>query len=176
MTGVERTAEVISTWFYTGKSPKAPGTVGSLATLPFAYLLHFLGGAYLYVAGIALAFAVGLWATKVELERRAAAGEDAHDPSDIVIDEVAGQLIAIAPLSIALTMMEAPSHLFPWPGWVGGFVLFRLFDILKPWPVSWAERAPGALGVMLDDVVAGVLAGAVMLIAAAIAHGWFVYG
>jgi phosphatidylglycerophosphatase A len=173
MTGTQRVAEAIATWLYTGKSPKAPGTVGSLATLPLAYLLHLAGGAYLYVVGIALAFFVGLWATRVELERRAAAGEEAHDPGDIVIDEVAGQLIAIAPLSIALTMMDTPAHVFPWPGWVGGFVMFRFFDILKPPPVSWAERLPGAMGVMLDDVVAGVLAALVMLAAAAVAHGWF---
>ncbi len=173
MTGAQRAAEVIATWLYTGKSPKAPGTVGSLATLPLAYLLHLVGGAYLYVIGIALAFFVGLWATRVELERRAASGEEAHDPGDIVIDEVAGQLIAIAPLSIALTMMDTPSYVFPWPGWVGGFVMFRFFDVLKPWPVSWAEKAPGALGVMLDDIVAGVMAAIVMLVAAAVAHGWF---
>lgn len=173
MTGRERAAELIATWFYSGKSPKAPGTIGSLATLPLAYLLHLTGGAFLYVAATALVFVIGLWATRVELERRAAAGDEAHDPSDIVIDEVAGQLVAIAPLSIALTMMDVPAHIFPWPGWVGGFVAFRFFDILKPPPVSWAERAPGALGVMLDDVVAGALAALVMLGAAAIAHGWF---
>ncbi len=172
MTGSQRAAEVIATWFYTGKSPKAPGTVGSLATLPFGYLLHYLGGPIALGVGIAAAFVIGLWATKVELERRASKGQEAHDPSDIVIDEVAGQLIALLPLSIGLAMIGTEGHVFPWPGWIGGFVLFRFFDVLKPPPVSWAERAPGAMGVMLDDVVAGVLAALVMLAVAAVAHGW----
>ena len=69
-------------------------------------------------------------------------------------------------------MMGAAPSVFPWPGWVGGFLMFRFFDIVKPPPVSWCDR-PGHWGVMLDDVVAGILAGALMLLAAGVSHGWF---
>ena len=64
------------------------------------------------------------------------------------------------PLSFGLWHAGAPPALFPWPGWVGGFLLFRLFDIWKPWPVSWADRRKGPTGVMLDDVLAGADGGA----------------
>ena len=76
-------------------------------------------------------------------------------PSHIVIDEVVGQWIALMPLSAGLWFAGAPPQLFPWPGWVVGFLLFRLFDIWKPGPVGWADRRKGPTGVMLDDVVAG---------------------
>ena len=62
--------------------------------------------------------------------------------------------------------------MFPWPGWVAAFLLFRAFDILKPPPVSTAERLPGALGVMADDLVAGLISAILVTAAAAIAHGW----
>jgi phosphatidylglycerophosphatase A len=68
--------------------------------------------------------------------------------------------------------MGAAPSLFPWPGWVGAFVMFRLFDIWKPWPISWADRRPGAAGVMLDDVLAGVMAALVVTAAAAVSHGY----
>ena len=89
-----------------------------------------------------------------------------------MIDEVVGQWVALMPLSLGLWAAGAPAHLFPWPGWVGGFVLFRLFDIWKPGPVGWADRRKGPTGVMLDDVVAGVLAALVVTLLAAVAHGW----
>ena len=90
----------------------------------------------------------------------------------MIADELAGQMLALAPLSLGLFLAGAPAHVFPWPGWVGAFVMFRLFDILKPPPVSTAERLPGALGVMADDLVAGLMAAIVVTIAAAVAHGW----
>lgn len=143
----------------------APGTWGSLAAIPLAWLLHWAGGFWLVAGATAALFVLGLWASGVYLAGRA------EDPSEIVIDEVVGQMIALWPLSFGLMMAGAPAHIFPYPGWIGGFLMFRLFDILKPPPVSWADR-PGAVGVMMDDVVAGSLAGAAVALAAGLAHGW----
>lgn len=149
-----------------GRIPFAPGTWGSLAGLPIAYAAHYLGGITALVFLTAVIFAVGWFATTEYLAGR----ED--DPKEVVIDEVAGQMLALWPLSWGLSMSGTDPHIFPWPGWVGGFLLFRFFDIVKPWPVSLADR-PTPFGVMADDAVAGVLAGALMLLAAGVAHGWF---
>ena len=72
-----------------------------------------------------------------------------------------------------LGQIGAEWHAWPWPGWVLGFLLFRFFDIVKPPPVSWADRMEGPLGVMLDDIVAGVLTALIAVVAAGVAHGWF---
>jgi len=156
----------IATVAGTGHAPAAPGTFGSLAALPLAWALHWLGGIAALASVTALLFVAGYWAAREYLAGRR------DDPPEIVIDEVVGMLISLWPLSAGLTLTGADPAVFPWPGWVGGFLLFRFFDIVKPPPVSWADR-PGAFGVMLDDVIAGALAGGVMLLAAAVAHGWF---
>jgi phosphatidylglycerophosphatase A len=103
-------------------------------------------------AGIFLACLLGYWATAQET-----AGQYDHDPSQIVIDEVAGQWIALLPLAIWPLPFDSAAvyYLF-------GFVAFRFFDITKPGLVGWADRLVGPLGVMLDDVIAGVMAAAVM--------------
>jgi phosphatidylglycerophosphatase A len=142
----------IATFFYIGHLRPAPGTWGSLAALPAAALLYGLGGPYAVVVGIGVAYALGLWATSVEI-----AGKDDHDPSEIVIDEVVGQWLALLPVLFGAAQNGTPV-LALWPGWVAAFVLFRLFDIAKPGPVGWADRKGGASGVMLDDVIAGVMA------------------
>jgi phosphatidylglycerophosphatase A len=119
----------------------APGTWGSALVLPCVLLGPW------WCLGLALLLTLaGLWA----LSRLADA---AHDPGWVVVDEGAGQLLALAALPFGA-------------GWLGvllAFVLFRLFDILKPGPVGWADRQPGPLGVMLDDLLAGALAAAVLL-------------
>src|SRR5690606_9557196 len=104
--------------FGAGLLPKAPGTWGSLAALPPALLLAWLGGPWALMAGALAAFALGLWASA---RYAAAAGKD--DPSEVVIDEVAAQWLVLAFLPLA-----------PLP-WLAGFALFRLFDAAKPWPV-----------------------------------------
>ena len=154
-------AKWIATWGGLGLLPGAPGTWGSLGALPLCWALHWLGGIYLLIAATGVLLVVGLVATHIYLDGRQ------DDPKEVVIDEVVGMLIALWPLSAGLTTTGTPSHVFPWPGWVGGFLAFRFFDIVKPPPVCWADR-PGPLGVMLDDVVAGVLAGALMLVAAGV--------
>ena len=157
----------VATFGYVGFLPGPAGTWGSLAALPLGYLLHLLGGPLLLATAIAAAYGAGAWAVRVETFEA-----DDLDPAHIVIDEVVGQWVALMPLSLGLWAAGAPAHLFPWPGWVGGFLLFRLFDIWKPGPVGWADRRKGPTGVMLDDVVAGVLAALVVTLLAAVAHGW----
>ena len=142
-------AVLIATGLGSGRLPGWPGTWGSLASLPLAWLIAgWLGPAGLAGAAM-LAFLAGCWASGVYI----AAGDD-PDPSPVVIDEVAGQW---------LTLLLAPREI----AWYAlAFVLFRFFDILKPWPIGWLERrVPGALGVMLDDVAAALAAMAVLALA-----------
>ncbi|MDJ0628234.1 MAG: phosphatidylglycerophosphatase A [Rhodobacter sp.] len=159
-------SRLIATAFGIGHLPYAPGTWGSAAAIPAAYLIHALGGfPALLIATLAVVLA-GWWATAV-----ATKGHDDHDPSEIVIDEVAGQWIALWPLSAGLWHAGADPWVFPWPGWVGAFVLFRLFDITKPGPIRWADRLHTPLGVMLDDVLAGLAAAVGVAVLAVLAHG-----
>ena len=133
------------TWFATlcgiGFIPFAPGTLASLAALPFAWLILVTGDIDGLGAGIALAIAIGLWACDVTVSE-----SGNPDPQQCVIDELAGQWIAC---------MAAPLTL---PGFATAFIAFRVFDIWKPWPISAAEKAKGGMGVMADDLVAGFFA------------------
>lgn len=148
-----------------GRAPQAPGTWASLATLPLAFALHGLGGFPLLAAATLLVAVGGYLAVVAYLD-----GRD-DDPQEIVIDEVLGMLLALWPLSLGLWLRGTDPWVFPWPGWVAGFLLFRFFDILKPPPIRRLERLPGALGVMADDALAGVFAGLVAAAAAIVAHG-----
>jgi len=159
-------SRLVATVFGVGNLRPAPGTWGSAAAIPLAWGLHGLGGFPLFGAATIIVFFVGWWATAA-----ATRGQSNHDPSEIVIDEVAGQWIALWPLSAGLWFAGAAPWLFPYPGWVGAFLLFRLFDIWKPGPVGWADGMNTPLGVMLDDVIAGVFAAIIVSIAAAVAHG-----
>ena len=150
-----------------GLLPRAPGTWGSAATIPLAWGLHWLGGFWLVGPFTLAVILVGYLATARYLQ------SPDDDPSEVVIDEVAGMLIALWPLSLGLTIMGSEPHVFPWPGWVLGFLLFRFFDIVKPFPVGWADRLGGPMGVMLDDILAGALTAILATISAGIAHGWF---
>ena len=140
----------IGTGFGSGLAPRAPGTAGSLAALlPWWFAMQALDPrAYLLV--VALAFALGVWAGEWLIARTRIA-----DPSVFVWDEFVG---------LWITLFLAP------PGWawvLAGFALFRLFDIWKPWPVRWADRSVhGGLGIMLDDVLAGLYALAALQLAA----------
>ncbi|UWR04891.1 phosphatidylglycerophosphatase A [Ruegeria conchae] len=158
-------ARLIGTVGGVGYLRPAPGTWGSLAALPLAWVLHTLGGFPLLVIGTLTAFFGGLWATRVMT-----AGQDDHDPSEIVIDEVAGQFIAIWAISYP-SWAHGIDITALWPGWIAGFLLFRLFDITKPGPIGWADRRGDPLGVMLDDVIAGIFAAVGVVILAGIAHG-----
>jgi len=127
--------------FGAGCSPIMPGTVGTMVGIPFYYLLHIMP-LPLYLLVIVLLFAAGIW-----LCQQTARDMGVHDHPAIVWDEIVGFLV---------TMIMVPSG---WLWVLAGFVLFRAFDILKPWPVSWADRhVKGGLGIMLDDLVAAICA------------------
>ena len=160
-----RLAQIIATLCGVGYIRPAPGTWGSLAALPWAWLVHVIGGFPLLLIGVIAAFFKGWWATAKMTE-----GAEDHDPSFIVVDELVGQWIALLPLSYAAWSMGI-SMLAMWPGWIVAFALFRLFDITKPWIIGWADRRGDALGVMLDDVFAGVFAAIGVLVLAALYHG-----
>lgn len=157
-------ARLIGTVAGVGYLRPAPGTWGSLVALPWGWLLHVIGGLPLLAIGIIAAFFKGWWATA-----RMTEGSDDHDPSEIVIDEVVGQWIALLPLSIASWRMGIDITVM-WPGWIAAFAFFRLFDIWKPWIVGWADRRGDALGVMLDDVFAGIFAALAVVALAGLYH------
>ena len=159
-------SRLIATFFYIGRLPWIPGTWGSLVALPLAYLLHRYCGFPALALATVLLFSIGWLATFTVTW-----GRKNHDPSEVVIDEVVGQWIALWPLSAGLWHAGVDPAIFPYPGWIGGFVLFRAFDILKPWPVSWADNKTTALGVMLDDVLAGIMAAICVSALAWFAHG-----
>ena len=126
--------------------PKAPGTWGSLFTLPFAWIIALQWGIFGLLLAAAITFAVGIWSTSVFL-----AASTHKDPGAIVIDETAGQFLCLAAVPLDAWWYAA------------GFFAFRLTDIIKPWPASWADRSlPGALGVMTDDIFAALYAGAAL--------------
>lgn len=145
-------SKMIATVFGVGYLRPAPGTWGSLAAVVFALAIHVFGGFPALILATALVFVLGWWATEAMTR-----GSDDHDPSEIVVDEVVGQWIALWVISYGTWSMGLPA-LAMYPGWIAAFVFFRLFDIWKPWLVGWADRRGDALGVMLDDVIAGVFA------------------
>ena len=157
--------KLIASFFYVGYLRPGPGTWGSLAALPAAWLLHALGGVWLLIIAGLVLFAAGHAATK-----KLIAGATDHDPSWIVVDEVMGMWLALLPVSYGATAMGI-DVLRLWPGILSAFVFFRLFDIWKPWLVGRADREGGVRGVMLDDLWAGLFAGIAIVIAAGIAHG-----
>uniref|UniRef100_UPI0040481903 phosphatidylglycerophosphatase A family protein n=1 Tax=Yoonia sp. TaxID=2212373 RepID=UPI0040481903 len=161
-------SKLIATFFYVGHIRPAPGTWGSLAALPVAWVLITYTGLYGLIFASGVAYALGLWATKVET-----AGTDNHDPSEIVIDEVVGQWIALLPIA-SIVSSRGLDALALWPGWIVAFALFRLFDITKPWLVGWADRRDDATGVMLDDVIAGIFAALGVLVLGGLYHAVFV--
>ena len=147
---IQRLATFLATFGYSGLIRPAPGTWGSLAALPVGWLIVWLGGQVALAVAILVTFVVGLWAARAHMR----AHRTMHDPSEIVIDEAAGQWIPLLPFTV-----------FDPVGYLVAFVSFRLFDIWKPGPVGWADsRLKGSLGVMADDIVAGVFAGVCVLL------------
>ena len=137
-------------WFYTGKFPKAPGTVGSLATLPLIYLLHYLHfNIYSLIALIVVLFVAAVVVTE-NVQKKF----HLHDPQWIVIDEVIGMLI-----TWAFTMS------IDFPVIFLTFSTFRMFDIIKIWPASYFDRLHHGAGTITDDVISGVYAGIITFLA-----------
>lgn len=139
-------ARVAATFFWVGHARFAPGTWGSLVAVPFAWLILMTGGWKLLVAAILVVTAIGFWASG-----RYALALGWKDPGEVVIDEVAGQWIALLPAAL-----DPVSFLV-------GFLAFRLLDITKPFPASWADtKLNGAAGIMIDDLFAGIYAALVV--------------
>ncbi len=144
-------ARVIATWFGCGYVPVGPGTAGSLAAVGIAYALvegaHWRPLHFLFLALLLLP--AGIWAassTARQIEKK--------DPGIVVVDEVLGQWITLA----GATSLN-------WKSWVAGFFLFRLFDIWKPPPVRRLEALPSGVGIVADDVMAGVYGALVLFLA-----------
>lgn len=128
--------------FGSGLAPKAPGTFGTIAALPLVVLLALYCSLPVYIAITVIASVIGIWICGI-----AATDMQVHDDSSIVWDEVAGMLI---------TMIAVPIN---WQTLLLGFILFRIFDILKPWPISYLDKhVHGGFGIMIDDVLAGLFA------------------
>jgi phosphatidylglycerophosphatase A len=128
-----------------GYSPLAPGTAGSLvAALAFLFLPTYLPLMVL-TAGLIALFFLAVWSAEV-----VAKAENRHDPAQVVIDEVVGMAVTVAFLPLTVATIAA------------GFVLFRIFDITKPFPARRSEKLPGGWGIVMDDVVAGIYANLVL--------------
>ncbi|MGR3436892.1 MAG: phosphatidylglycerophosphatase A family protein [Shimia sp.] len=140
-------ARAFATFLFVGYLRPAPGTWGSLAGLIAGLGLVVLGGWMLLFLAALLVAMLGWLATSVYLE-----GTTDEDPSEVVIDEVAGIWVALLPVAYG---WAATGDLQKITGIVAAFVLFRFLDILKPGPVGWADRLGGAFGVMFDDLLAG---------------------
>src|SRR5437899_8495290 len=141
----------IATWFVCGYFPLAPGTVGSLAAIGIAYALvelgHWLPWHFAVLALAALP--LGIWAagaTAREIQSK--------DPQIVVIDEVLGQWITLAGAAV-----------LNWKSWLAAFLLFRLFDIWKPPPVRRLEALAGGIGIVADDMMAGLYGALVLFLA-----------
>ena len=155
----------VAVFFGAGLVPVAPGTVGSAAATLLAWIAWSAGG-FMLVAGLTiLAVIAGFWSISgLELD------ED-EDPASVVIDEVAGQFIAVLPVGFWLDRIEGNAPGIAAAGWFLSFLLFRVFDIAKPWLVGKADRMGGTAGIMLDDIAAGVMASVILAVSGALALG-----
>ncbi|MBF0178017.1 MAG: phosphatidylglycerophosphatase A [Magnetococcales bacterium] len=151
----EPLAVFLATWGGAGRALWAPGTVGILGAVPLYLLLRQLGEQYL-LGGIVIVTVLGIWAAHVAIR---VLGRT--DPSEVVVGEVAGYLLA---------MFWAP---FSWFWVVAGFICYRWFDRIKPWTLSWlGERLPGGWGVMAADLAAGVCSAVLLKILADWTLSW----
>jgi phosphatidylglycerophosphatase A len=144
-------AMLVATLGGLGLLPAAPGTFGSLVAVPFAWIIVQAGGSAGLLAASAVLFFVGWWAAALICSTYG------KDPRIVVVDEAVGQW-----LTLGLTLAVAPLDL---THYLAGFVLFRVFDIWKPFPIGWADRRiVGGFGTMIDDVLAAIYAALVLLL------------
>jgi phosphatidylglycerophosphatase A len=129
----------VATFGYVGYAPIAPGTFGSAAGLAVYALVRATGSTTMELAVIAVLFAIGIWAGTAAEQHFGGV-----DPGPVVMDEVVGMLITLATLDVTIT------------GAIVGFFIFRVLDVIKPWPSAGFERLPGGLGVMADDGMAAL--------------------
>ncbi len=154
---------LIATFGGVGLLHPAPGTWGSLVGLGLGILVHVAGGFVALFLATLLVTGVGWWAVNAEV------GQSEEDPSEFVIDEVAGQWVALWPVSLGAALAGS-DILALYPGLITAFLAFRVFDILKPGPVGWADRQHGAFGIMADDIIAGWLAAMIVALFAVLVH------
>lgn len=147
----------VATCGYLGYVPIAPGTFGSAAGLAVFYLVRQSGSVAVELAAIVVLFLIGIWAG-TEAEHHFGG----VDPGPVVLDEVVGMLITLALLPVNMT------------GAITGFLVFRVLDVVKPWPSAGFERFPGGLGVMADDGMAAIYGNLVMRALIFLLPGWFV--
>ncbi len=151
-----RARMLIATWFGIGSLPLVPGTFGSLAGLLLWWLLTVAGGGAAALAGLVVVTIAGFWS---------AGSAESHygskDPRHVVVDEVSGQMLAL------IFLPPTPAIL------VGGFLLFRLLDILKPYPARRLESLSGAAGIMSDDLIAGLYSNLLLQLLLRLAPGWW---
>jgi phosphatidylglycerophosphatase A len=144
----------ISTFFYVGFLRPAPGTWGSISAIVLAYIILITMGFLTFFIILIFTIIIGFWSTKNYIKN----SSEKSDPSEVVIDEVIGQWIAILPLGYILEIDEFIRDGL-WFVWLWAFVSFRFFDIIKLGLIGWADNLGGALGVLLDDILAGIAAG-----------------
>ena len=154
---MKRLALFLATCGYLGYAPFAPGTVGSAAGVAVFYAIRATGSPALEIATILILLVVGVWSATIAEEHLGGL-----DPGPVVIDEVVGMLITLALLPVNAT------------GVVAGFVVFRILDVVKPWPAGRFESLRGGVGVMADDTMAAVYGNLIMRGAIAAMPGWFV--
>ena len=151
---MKRFAPVLATWFGCGYFPWGPGTVGSLAAIAIAALLHFYfaaGRVTLLILILAM-LVPAIWAST-----QTARLLKVEDPGVVVIDEVLGQWV---------TLLGSP--MLMWRTFLAAFLLFRLFDIWKPWPVRNLEKLPEGIGIVSDDIAAGLYGALILYIGGAL--------
>jgi phosphatidylglycerophosphatase A len=153
----DRVALAVATGLGVGYAPVVPGTFGSLPGVAAAWLLWTFGGSAATTAGLLLVVPVGVWAAT-----RAEAHFGRIDPGAVVIDEVAGQILTLAFLPLTPRVLLA------------GFLLFRVLDILKPFPARRLESLPGGSGIMADDLAAGIYGNILLQGAVHFLRGWLV--
>lgn len=136
----EKAVSVLATWFGTGLIPLAPGTFGTLAAMPLVMIIDGFG-IISRILSLVIVTALAFWASD---RYQARSAQD--DPHEVVIDEVAGFLLTMFLIKATLSAL------------VLGFVFFRFFDILKPYPIRYAEKLKGGVGIVMDDLLAGLYA------------------
>ncbi len=148
-------ALLIATGLGLGYAPWVPGTVGSIPGLLAGWSLYRVGGSWAVAAGLFTVTAAGVWAAD-----RTAARLGERDPGVVVVDEIAGQMMTLLFVRPSVTTLAA------------GFVLFRVLDILKPFPARRLESLPGGSGIMADDLAAGIYANVLLQAALLVGPAW----
>ena len=146
--------KLISSFFYVGFLRPAPGTWGSIVAIILAYILLKTITFLTFCLLLLFVILIGFWGTKKYIGKNS----ENSDPAEVVVDEVIGQWIAVLPIGYIIQLHEFNVEGL-WFVWIWAFVSFRFFDIVKLGLVGWADNLRGALGVLLDDILAGIAAG-----------------